>query len=118
MTIGEIIIGTKKWNAVSGGYGKGPIPHGTYGVPFANYEFSVGDRKKYMGSDYAWYLKLEPFFDTDRKDLLIHPDSGVIGTRGCIGVVNNDIKFIEEVEGLFMQKKLRKLSEQVILEVL
>lgn len=69
--------------AVSGPYGNGALPQGLY---------SVGGMRDNRTGSYScsgssgYSLNLNPQFSTNRTDLRIHPDGGVPGTLGCIGV--------------------------------
>ena len=85
--VGGVKMGT--WDIISGLWGKGPAPTGKY---------KASALRKLLDSDtsfkkegFAWVLSLAPQFKTDRTDLAIHPDGGIKGTLGCIGIQNNDL---------------------------
>ncbi len=71
------------WPASSGPWGKGRLPDGIYLI-----ERPVLTREKGMidNNDLGWKARLVPQFKTERFALLIHPDGGVAGTMGCIGI--------------------------------
>lgn len=68
---------------VSGPYGRGSLPKGLY---------TVGNLRDNRTGSYScsgstgYSLNLSPEFSTNRTDLRIHPDGGVPGTLGCIGL--------------------------------
>ena len=82
--------------AISGPWPRGPLPDGTYEttgrpavVPPTNplqgsYCDPVGN---------CWWWPISPQFPTDRNGLGIHPDGGVPGTRGCIGLEGSTTDF-------------------------
>jgi hypothetical protein len=73
----------RSWPAISGPWGKGSLPDGTYTIqrPMLTSEPSMKD-----SNGFGWKARLEPSFSTERFGLLIHPDGGVTGTLGCIGI--------------------------------
>jgi hypothetical protein len=95
---GEIRVGDETFQAISGKWGK-PIDHGIYDVNFYNIDFSTFKKvDSYKRDGYPWYLFLTPEFTLNRNSLLIHPDGGVEGTEGCIGLTDEDIVFFELVK--------------------
>lgn len=78
---GEVLISTP---AISGPYGKGPLPEGDYDGknfrPRTTAAMTVTDSQGKTG----WSLDLNPQFDTNREFLRMHPDGNVRGTKGCI----------------------------------
>ena len=76
------------WPAVTGPYGKGPAPVGRYQIhPAVAISTKPKKNKSFTDSEgLAWFAKLEPLFETERTSLGIHPDGGVPGTEGCIGI--------------------------------
>ena len=97
---GTRMLGKLKWLAdeclvVSGGYGRGAIPDGIYGIDI--YRAVEGDRSS-MKSGFVdpsngrgWYLPLVPKFSTSRHGFGIHPDGNLPGTKGCLGLQGKDI---------------------------
>ncbi|MFN8996504.1 MAG: RHS repeat-associated core domain-containing protein [Pseudomonadota bacterium] len=68
--------------AVSGPWGKGRLPPGTY----KGDNLRRRTNKAMVCEDgNGWSLDLDPKFKTDRDLLRIHPDGNVPGTEGCIG---------------------------------
>ena len=54
----------------------------------------------------AWSADLNPMFKTGRTALRIHPDGGVPGTEGCIGIINLDAdKCYNSLRTLISNKK-------------
>lgn len=83
------------WAATSGPFGKGKAPKGKYMVgevkaidPSANKSFRDPD-------GLAWFAPLTPEFQTDRSSLGLHPDGGVEGTEGCVGLRGSTKEFYD-----------------------
>lgn len=94
--LGHLKWGSDEYEVVSGGYGKGPIPNGTYDIE--RYNAVTGD-KATMKSGFinpingrGWFLPLKPQFTTARHGFGIHPDGNLPGTKGCVGLQGGDIK--------------------------
>jgi hypothetical protein len=99
--IGSRVIGKLYWDedeydVVSGGYGKGAIPDGSYDIE--RYKAVAGDIST-MKSGFVnpvngrgWFLPLTPKFSTTRHGFGIHPDGNLPGTKGCVGLQGADIK--------------------------
>lgn len=69
--------------AVSGPWGNGKLPAGTYGG--RNLRDRSGNKAMSCPEGKGWSLDLD---DKDGRSLLrIHPDGNVPGTQGCVGVV-------------------------------
>ena len=104
--LGFLCIGQNKYSCVSGKYGLGALPKGQYQIKKCYKLKPVkGKTEPYTGTQYPWVAKLIPQFQTNRTKLLIHPDGGVEGTRGCIGIRNKDIQAFEEISLLLKTKK-------------
>jgi hypothetical protein len=69
--------------AVSGPWGKGPLPTGPYNG--GNLRKRKDNKAMVCSDGSGWSLDLDPTFQTDRTLLRIHPDGNVPGTEGCIG---------------------------------
>lgn len=101
--IGSRVIGKLYWDedeyhVVSGGYGKGAIPDGSYDIE--RYKAVAGNIST-MKSGFVnpvngrgWFLPLTPKFSTTRHGFGIHPDGNLPGTKGCVGLQGADIKNI------------------------
>ncbi|PCK09217.1 MAG: hypothetical protein COA42_05000 [Alteromonadaceae bacterium] len=98
---GSRVTGKLKWGAgeyevVTGGYGKGAIPDGTYDIE--RYDAVVGDKSTMKSgfvnpaSGRGWFLPLTPKFTTTRHGFGIHPDGNLPGTKGCVGLQGADMK--------------------------
>jgi len=75
------------WPVVSGPYGKGKAPKGRYKVDKPKAIEATEANKSFRDTEgLAWFAPITPLFQTDRTSLGIHPDGGVPGTLGCIGV--------------------------------
>lgn len=95
---GRIVWGAKRYRAVSGPWGRGVLPAGKYRVEVRDVVvgsgLSAGYRDKKTG--HAWFIPIKPRFKTSRDGLGIHPDGGVPGTLGCIGLVGTDCELFWE----------------------
>lgn len=82
------------FTGVSGPYGNKCLPDGAYLL-----QSIVDTREDGMGcnGDLGWKVRLLPTFATQRSGLLIHPDGGVLGTLGCIGIRCADAANAKEV---------------------
>jgi len=93
------------FNCVSGPYGKGALPPGKYEIKKPYKLADNGNIDAYMGESYAWVAPITPLFECDRTGLLIHPDGNVEGTRGCIGITENDHDCYIALSELFENSK-------------
>ena len=91
-TSGKLAWGGATYTAVSGPFGKGELPEGSYTVRVRH--VVVGST---LGQSYtdpktgdAWFIPISPEFDTSRSRFGIHPDGGKPGTQGCIGLRGAD----------------------------
>lgn len=66
-----------------------------------------GKTEAYTGKGYPWIAKISPQFETNRTNLLMHPDGNKKGTRGCIGISKNenDIEVYNLITNLMKSKK-------------
>ena len=77
------------WSAKSGPYGKGRLPKGQYTIGSATTISSGNKNRSYRDpSGFAWWCPIAPDFNAKRDGLGIHPDGGVPGTLGCIGLTS------------------------------
>ena len=77
------------YNAVSGGWGNGPLEPGLYNITSVIRPaemFQRKDKDAYTLFNVGWFASLTPLFQTERTALGIHPDGNVPGTLGCIGL--------------------------------
>jgi peptidoglycan hydrolase-like protein with peptidoglycan-binding domain len=83
---GVITINGHKYAFKSGGWARGYLPPGTYTVG-GKYHLP-GDSFTRDGQNFAYAMtnKYDPRVGDTRSELLIHPDGGVSGTAGCIGM--------------------------------
>jgi hypothetical protein len=92
-----------RWHAVSGPWGKGSLPTGQYIVrPAVRIDLTHEDyAERYKGwtdgKGFAWFADLEPSFECERSGFEIHPDGGVPGTKGCIGLKHEDTTDVFEL---------------------
>lgn len=98
---GKKAEGKLKWpaksleaNALSGEHGKGYLPNGLYDAPRNKLLDKPGEDSYCDKSSpkNCWFQVCEPTFETDRTDLGIHPDGNIVGTRGCIGITDDETK--------------------------
>ena len=89
--------GVLKWpemglesEVISGPYGNGELPSGTYEVPRSGLIGKDGKDAYCDKSGNCWFQYIAPQFSTNRSQLGIHPDGNVRGTRGCIGLLDKD----------------------------
>lgn len=90
MKTGTITINGHGYPFRSGGYGNGNLPPGTYRVTphmwsRSDASMSVGG----VGYSFALNDAFDPRLRVRRTLLRIHPDGGVVGTEGCIGIIGN-----------------------------
>ncbi|MEH2563162.1 L,D-transpeptidase [Bradyrhizobium sp. AZCC 2289] len=92
--------GTLNWDAdswvvASGPFGNGTLPTGDYGVVKDQVSIAPPDDDMYIidgEGKLGFFIRLKPNFDTDRKGFGIHPDGGLPGTHGCVGIVDSDAR--------------------------
>ena len=89
MAIGRITVNHKTYVFISGGFGRGHLPPGTYEVEtHRDSRSETGFSADGVG--YTFALSDAPASrvgGADRKLLRIHPDGGKTGTKGCIGIL-------------------------------
>lgn len=90
MKTGTITVGGTAYEFRSGGHGKGNLPVGTYTATKhlmnrSDSSMRVGN----VGYSFALTDKFDPRVKATRTTLRIHPDGGVPGTEGCIGIVGD-----------------------------
>jgi len=73
------------WEAVSGPYGNGALPNGNY----LGDNLRIRSEYGYIRDGVGFSMDMEPLFQTTRTLLRIHPDGGISGTLGCIGIQEN-----------------------------
>ena len=100
-----------QYHAISGLWGNGALPSGEYIVSKVYKLKPIKSKTEpYTGTSFPWIAKLDPQFKTDRTGLLIHPDGGVAGTRGCIGITDNDTQCFYDLFELSKQHKPLNLN--------
>lgn len=89
------------WEAVSGPFGNGALPVGNYIVKRNRVtSFTDAIASSYRDpSGEGFFLPLEPQFETTRSGFGIHPDGGVPGTLGCIGLKGSTKSFYDALAG-------------------
>jgi peptidoglycan hydrolase-like protein with peptidoglycan-binding domain len=90
MAHGEITINGNTYAFRSGGHGKGNLPPGDYTI--TPHLWNRSDRSMNVdgvGYSFAMSNKYDSRVRATRDLLRIHPDGGVAGTLGCIGIVGN-----------------------------
>jgi hypothetical protein len=80
------------WRARSGPMGEGFLPSGPYTidalVEYVKHSKEMRDYRDRAGN--GWWCPITPQFPTHRNGLGIHPDGGMPGTHGCIGITDFD----------------------------
>jgi len=82
----------RSWSARSGDWGKGHLPNGDYRIGSTTAIASASNASFRDPCNFAWWCPLTPMFPTGRTSLGIHPDGGVPGTEGCIGISDDDTR--------------------------
>ncbi|MBI4818148.1 MAG: peptidoglycan-binding protein [Deltaproteobacteria bacterium] len=90
MVEGKVTINGNSYSFRSGGWGRGSLPAGEYKVT-ANAWNTRQEGMNVGGVGYKFNLsdKYDPRVGDTRTQLLIHPDGGTAGTRGCVGIVGD-----------------------------
>ena len=87
---GKITINGNTYEFNSGGWGRGNLPTGKYTVSGGVRTSESGMVRDGVGFKFNLSNKYDPRVGGEaRSGLLIHPDGGVRGTMGCIGIVGN-----------------------------
>jgi len=94
---GTLSFGEKTYSVVTGGYGKGFLPKGSYTVHPKHVVEKNLDLSMKTGTT-EFFIPITPDFHTERGttkpgqegSLGIHPDGNVLGTEGCIGLPADD----------------------------
>ena len=81
-----------EWSARSGPWGKGKLPDGLYRIGAAMSLSSASNTSYKDAVDFAWWCPITPRFGTPRTGLGIHPDGGISGTLGCVGIVDGNTR--------------------------
>ena len=89
MAIGRITVNQRVYVFVSGGHGRGHLPPGDYAATkHRDSRTEVGFSSDGVGFTFALSDKADPRVGGVSRTLLrIHPDGGVLGTKGCIGIL-------------------------------
>ena len=88
---GTLTLNGKSYSIVTGGFGRGYLPTGTYKVKIRNVvDKGLGPGFRIGNTEY--FIPIESQFPSSRSGLGIHPDGPPIGTKGCIGIQGNDAK--------------------------
>lgn len=108
-----LIVGTTRifeWPVLSGGWGKGPLPIGNYLLNSIRKLPITPENKSFQREGLPWVATLSPQFVTNRTDLCIHPDGGIRGTLGCVGIGHLDMVFYQLIGYLLKTVKTIPLS--------
>ncbi len=95
----------RSWSAVSGPHGRGRLPSGRYRIGRVTTLLSGDQNRSYRDrTGLAWWCPIYSNFDSTRTGLGIHPDGGVSGTLGCIGITEDSTRplynALREAEGI------------------
>ena len=84
-TQGILEINGYFFRALSGGWGKGTLPHGRYELKNPERLPDSSENLPYRGITGPWRIYLEPLmYMPDRNGFFLHPDGGIAGTMGCL----------------------------------
>jgi hypothetical protein len=94
---GKLFHGRLRWHekgldspVSSGPWGNGALPMGSYWVRRGALDDRTGKPPFCDLVGNCWFQFIEPRFATTRTGLGLHPDGGVQGTKGCIGLLDSD----------------------------
>lgn len=106
------------WSAMSGKWGNGALEYGIYLISSPNVLEDNEKNKSFKKEGCPWICHLTPQFKTDRTQLCIHPDGGIYGTLGCIGIEKRDQRLLYVLQQAFKETLKIPLSvEKFIQEV-
>lgn len=89
------------WPVMSGKWGKGAIPYGIYLISAPRVLKNTPANKSFKKEGIPWICNLRPQFKTERTLLCLHPDGGIYGTLGCVGVQEKDMLLLELLKKAF-----------------
>ncbi len=113
---GEITINGNTYKFNSGGWGRGNLPTGAYTVSGGGKTSEKGMVIDGVGFKFNLSNKYDPRVGGEaRSQLLIHPDGGVRGTMGCIGIVGDGAKMRQFYSD--MQAELKRNNGSFKLQV-
>ena len=98
------------WLSLSGGWGKGTIPHGYYSLGEPAILDDVDKNKAYKADGFPWWIGLTPETKTDRSGFGIHPDGNYPGSLGCICPIHHDIKLYQLLTPFVKSGELKVLE--------
>ena len=76
--------------AISGPHRNGYLPDGLYLAKANGFSDREGQAPFCDKRNSCWFQYVEPQFSTSRTQLGVHPDGNVVGTEGCIGLMDAD----------------------------
>lgn len=100
---------------ISGRWGKGPAPKGKYLCrELRELDKKFEDFFRFAQFDIGFFMPIEPEFESDRYALGIHPDGGIEGTLGCIGLrlgsKEEGDQFVQEVKNYFLEEDILEVE--------
>lgn len=108
---GRLSLNGKTFAAVSGGYGKGELPEGTYHVDVRGAVEGSHLGSAFKAGGVGFFIPIAHVTEIGRRGLGIHPDGNVPGTEGCIGIQGNDAKrFLDTWKGLALSRRPTTLT--------
>ena len=95
------------FKCISGPYGKGVIDYGKWRVKKHHVVEGhlLRDSFRDPETGIAFFIPLIPLFETPRTGIGIHPDGGVRGTLGCIGLQSSALRFWNKWVRMPMKKR-------------
>jgi hypothetical protein len=104
--LGRLSLGGKTFEAVSGGYGKGELPAGTYHVDVRGASEGSHLGSAFTAGGVGFFIPISHVSEIGRRGLGIHPDGNVPGTEGCIGIQGSDAKrFLDAWKALSISRR-------------
>ena len=89
--LNKVTWGEHSYKAITGGFGKGPLPSGKYKVEVRHVVVNLsGSGFQDNLTKKSWFIPITPSFSTPRDGFGIHPDGSPKGTKGCIGLQGRD----------------------------
>jgi len=90
------------FKANSGGYGNGCFEHGVYRIKSVKLLPEEDKWSPYKRDGKPWWAPITPLFKTKRTSLGAHPDGGVPGTLGCLGLLEDDMLFYKVLSDILL----------------
>ena len=90
----------------SGLWGKGGLPYGLYRLMSPRVLEDTLANNSFKKEGPPWLCSMMPDFKTERFGICLHPDGGIDGTLGCMGIERNDSKCLYILQQIFKNKEI------------